>query len=181
MNPQSNFVTAILETRASPRESTEITTAGGMSEKRLSWLALTLLFATASLAVCLVTAWLQFGSIGGALAFLRGDRLIPDAYSKSIGVIHIGKTKSVSFSLTNHGSESMRILGCMASCSCTVPDKLPLSIEPGETHNFSFTILIHKSLEQAKHLHLPVALHTNIAFQPRMDLVIEGELRNEEQ
>ena len=73
----------------------------------------------------------RFGSIGSAVAYLRGDELIPDAYSKSFGVVTRGVDGSVEFHLKNWGDESIKVLRARSACGCVVASDLPVDIMPG--------------------------------------------------
>jgi hypothetical protein len=71
-----------------------------------------------------------FGSTSSALAYLRGHRLIPDAYTKSFGAATTDERPSVNFLLTNWTEQPIKVLGANSSCTCLVTSDLPFVVPP---------------------------------------------------
>jgi len=69
-------------------------------------------------------AYISFGSLRIGLAFLRGEKLLPDAYSKSFGTVEAGKVQDVVFNLKNHSSTPISLIGSSSSCSCVVTGRI---------------------------------------------------------
>jgi hypothetical protein len=57
----------------------------------LSWLATTSLLSGIALAAMFVLATYLFGSVPSAIAFLRGNGLIPDSYTRDFGTVSQGQ------------------------------------------------------------------------------------------
>lgn len=100
----------------------------------MSWLVKTLALVGLGLALLAAVGIHIFGSAASAPAYLRGDGLIPDAYTKSFGTDWEGDRASVAFSLRNYTEEPIRVLGSNSSCTCLVTSGLPVVIPShGET------------------------------------------------
>jgi hypothetical protein len=94
-------------------------------------LGLTLVLTNVALAVLAGLAYSQFGSIGTALAFLKGDRVLLYPRVQSIGSLPQGEPKSVCTIIKNVADREINIVGAKPSCDCVVASKLPLSLRPG--------------------------------------------------
>jgi len=79
---------------------------------------------------------LRFGTIGSAIAALRGETLIVQPASQWIGVVRPGQKVALTYALTNLSSRPTRLLGSRVSCTCTAPDRLPMTLGPRETRVF---------------------------------------------
>jgi hypothetical protein len=96
-----------------------------------SWLATTMILACAACALLLVVGIQLFGSTASTLAYLRGDPLIPDSYTKSFGTASEDERPSVAFRLMNCTKQTITILGSNVSCTCIIPSNTPLAVPPG--------------------------------------------------
>jgi hypothetical protein len=92
------------------------------------WLATTLILAGGGFALVLLVGIGRFGSTSSALAYLRGDRLVPDAYSKSFGTVTKDERPSVDFLLKNWSERPIKVLGVNQSCTCLTTSNLPIVI-----------------------------------------------------
>ncbi len=110
----------------------------------ISWMGLTILTTNVGLAVLMLWSWTAFGSIGSGLGYLRGDRLIPDAYTKTLGVVERGSTPNLNFILTNASSVPMTILGGKSPCTCVLTVNLPMTIPPSKCAPFTIKVLTHR-------------------------------------
>jgi Protein of unknown function (DUF1573) len=90
--------------------------------------AATVVLATLGLGSLALVGTYRFGSLASALAYLRGDRLIPDAYSKAFGVVDKGERPTVEFSIANSMERPVKILGANVSCTCLVTSGLPIVV-----------------------------------------------------
>lgn len=100
----------------------------------------TLVLANLGLAASALLAWIQFGSIASALGYLRGERLVPDAYKKSFGEVQSGQTPHITFYLTNYSNRPISIIGCKVSCDCTWTTSLPMEVLPRITVSFDVDV-----------------------------------------
>lgn len=127
-----------------------------------------------------------FGSIQRAISYhLGGATLLIEPNEKSFGAVSPGDAIDVRFRLVNRGRETVRVLGCRASCLCIVPDDLPFSLSPNESHDLVFSVNNPKPGERGtlkpSNLRFEIALLTNNASQPEVPLIIKGEVRDQVQ
>jgi len=103
--------------------------------KRLatSWAARAAALSTFGLALVASGAVFWFGSLSTAVAYLRGDRIIPDAYTKTFGEVPARERPSIDFLLRNWGKEPIKVLGTNSPCSCLISSGVPVVIRPGES------------------------------------------------
>jgi hypothetical protein len=106
-----------------------ISAEGTQSKRRsLSWMALTVIIANMGLLSTAALGLYSFGSLGSAVAYLSGDRLIADGYTRSVGIVNVGEHHEVSFELRNMSNRDVGILGAQSSCTCLVADQLPVVV-----------------------------------------------------
>lgn len=82
------------------------------------------------LSVCLVSIF-QFGSSSAAVAYLQGERLIPESRTITTGPLEIGSKKTFTFRVRNFARKPVTIVGGHSSCSCVVAGALPTTLPPG--------------------------------------------------
>ncbi len=147
------------------------------TRKGLSWLATACMFFAFTVLGLVVWAFAWCGSIAAAVHFARGDVVLARSYSASCGPILPGQSKTVAFELTNHASVPIRFLGRKTTCSCTVPEPMPFTMQPGESRPFSVEIKINAGAKPEA-LAQPVTLYSNSTGQSKLELLIEGEIVN---
>ena len=105
---------------------------GGASqrERAMSWMATTLVLLNLGLAALLLAGVHGFGSVASAVAYLRGNRLIPDEFAKNIGSATEAGHPSVTFCLTNWTQQPIKVLGAQTSCTCLMASDLPAVVPP---------------------------------------------------
>ncbi len=110
-----------------------------------------LVLAASFLAAAAGVGYYWCGSLTSAIAFLRGDSLIPDAYLKSFGSTLVGSETEVRFRLWNRTGRVIRILGAKTSCTCLVTSELPRDVAPGGRTDLMVTVRAKKpgSLSQS--------------------------------
>lgn len=113
----------------------------GDEGRALSWGRLTLVLINTGLVSLVALAWIVCGSISSGLGYLRGDRLVPDAYSRSFGTVEEGSTILVTFTLRNFTRRAVKILGGRCSCTCVRPVGLPVVIPPSQRVPFYIEVL----------------------------------------
>lgn len=113
----------------------KLRTRGLRPLKRLAkpWAARTTVLSALALALVASGAVFRFGSLSTAVAYLRGDRIIPDAYTKTFGEAAVRERPSIDFLLGNWAKEPIKVLGTNSSCSCLVSSGVPVVIRPGES------------------------------------------------
>ncbi len=98
--------------------------------RAMSWLATTIILINVGFAFVLVLGIQRCGSAASALAYLRGDSLVPDAYSKSFGTVSKDERPSVEFLLRNWSKQPIKVIGVTRSCTCLATSDLPIVIPP---------------------------------------------------
>jgi hypothetical protein len=86
-------------TVAADHEAVGVPSINSARKSVLPWLVITGLGSGVALGALFVLATYLFGSVPSALAFLRGNGIIPDAYVRDFGTVSQGQQVSVTFSL----------------------------------------------------------------------------------
>lgn len=132
----------------------------------------TILLTSLGLAVLNLWAWIEFGSVSSGVAFLRGERLIPDSYTRTIGTVDSSSDQVAIFEFTNHAKGPVTILGARSSCNCVVSDdKLPIRFLHKEKR--LLTIKIHAASIDGEFLER-ITLFTDHPIQREVTLVLKG-------
>lgn len=109
-------------------------------KKAMSWLTVTIILINVGFASLLAVGIYQFGSVASALAYLRGDGLIPDAYAKDFGTVSNEVQHSVEFLLSNYSKQPIKLLGTNSSCTCLTTDDLPVIVPPNGNTTLRVTV-----------------------------------------
>lgn len=136
------------------------------------WLAVTLLLAGLALAGVAQRAVRELGSLAGALAFLNGDRLIPDAYTKSFGTAQAGPSASVVFNLANKSTRPIKIMGSRSSCTCMALDGLPAVVQAGSSLQLKVQV---RPTARQRLVTGVVMLYPDYEGQPYVSLRVSGQ------
>jgi len=88
--------------------------------------------ALAFLALAAVAACF-FGSLDGALAHFRGERIAIRPGIVDIGTGELGERREVEVAIVNYTAAPVRVVGGTSDCSCITTRDLPLTIQPGES------------------------------------------------
>lgn len=95
---------------------------------------------TAVLGLLAGAAFLHFGSVGAALAALRGEEVSVRPALVEAGEGAPGERLQASVELVNWTDRTIRIVGGTSDCSCVATADLPLSIPPGEARSVSVRV-----------------------------------------
>lgn len=144
------------------------------ARKISSWIISVLISANVFAVAALSVALFRFGSVQAAFQYVAGQTLVVDEALKSFGAVDLGQVTDVTFQLKNIGDRDLRIVGSSSSCTCTVPDELPMTIEPGRMKSLRVTVL---SPGTPKKLRLPLTLYTSNPRQKEVELLIVGEIK----
>ena len=136
----------------------------------LVWIALLSSLVLASLAVW---ARVSFGSLGAALAFARGARLLPDEFSKSFGTLEAGEEKTLVFNVSNWCNQPIKILGAHTSCTCISAEARSLVIPPGADRPLQVTV---RSASRLGAVSESVLFYTDYPRQLRLVLSVRGRV-----
>src|SRR5438128_390217 len=85
---------------------------------------------------------LRFGSVGAALAALRGEEVSVRPSLVEAGEGAPGERLQTSVELINRTGRTIRIVGGTSDCSCVATTDLPLSIPPGETRSVTVSVAL---------------------------------------
>ena len=149
------------------------TEATPTKKRTLSWMALTLIITNIGLLFIAAFALYLFGSLGSALAYLSGERLIADAYTRSVGVVSQGEQHAVFFKLTNMSNQAVEILGANSSCTCLAADQLPVVLPPHGVFRLRIRL---RPKSRPGQIAERVTLITDREGQERLDLKISGRV-----
>lgn len=142
--------------------------------RSISWTAMTLIFINIGLGSLVVFALWSFGSVGSALDYLMGNRLIVlNGPSRSFGDTEEGRHPVVVFEIWNASGQKVSVLGSKTRCSCVVAQELPLSIPPGTRRPIGITI---KTESKAGPFEESVSLFTDFPTQPKLELRVVGRV-----
>jgi len=136
--------------------------------------------ACAALALVAVAFWASqgLGAQRAAYALIHSKALSVDSPIRSFGVVSPGESAVVSYRLTNHGSQNIRIVGCQAFCSCVVPKELPFTLRPKESRDFPVVLRSSKNDSgQPVTIDWEITLFTTDPAQVRIPLTLKGEIR----
>ena len=141
--------------------------------RSISTMTCTILLVNLALGILSLFGWIRFGSIASGVAYLRGDRLIPDTYFKSFGSVVKGSSPVVEFKLNNLTRHPITVFGAKFSCACTVPADLPMVLPPGEVT--PLRVQIHTSSKFGVFSEF-IRLYTNIPGSCNYLLKVSGRV-----
>lgn len=73
----------------------------------------------------------QFGTLGNAVAYARGQRVIAEPAVLDFGTATVGSSRERQVVVRNLTAVELRVVGGTVDCACTAIDDLPISIPPG--------------------------------------------------
>jgi len=144
-----------------------------VQKRRLSWMALTLVFTSVGLLFSLTMALSRFGSLGSALAYLEGQRLIADRRSVSFGEVEQGHRPVVTFELMNTSERNISILGAKTLCTCVLVENVPLSLPPKSRRAIQVAV---KTDSRTGPIDETIYLFTDFPKQPKLGLSVRGQI-----
>jgi len=98
------------------------------------WNGLKILLTTgAILGIGLGLGWLRCGSLQGTIAALQGQSVIAEPGSLWVGDVEPGAPLHVNVRLRNLTAKPVRVIGGHSDCGCTMTDRWPLELPPGES------------------------------------------------
>lgn len=148
------------------------TTVRSRAARPWGWLGVALPLTSVVLAGLATWGARQFGSVGGALAFLNGDRLIPDAYAKSFGIGEVGSSPRVVFNLANKSARPIKVVGARSSCTCMALDGLPATVEAGSSLELRVDV---QPADKPRRVAGTVIVYSDCEEQPYVSLSVSGQ------
>lgn len=103
------------------------------NQNTISWIRHSLSIAALVISVLVAWAYLRFGSLTIALGYAGGQRLFVENASQDFGQVGVGQAVSIDFNVINLSKRVITIVGARSSCTCAVPEGLPLRLDPGTT------------------------------------------------
>ncbi len=148
--------------------------AASARSRTMPWMGLTALLVISGLVGLSLWSRVEFGSIESAIGRLRGERLIPDAYSKSIGSVEQGSTPVVAFTLRNFTRRPITIVGGSSTCTCVlIENNFPLTIPASKNAVLKVVLRTNK---RRGGLAESVRLYSDIPDAPMVVLRISGRV-----
>jgi hypothetical protein len=139
----------------------------------MRWIAKTFVFAGAGVVLGLCLSFYYFGSLGSALAYAKGDRLIPDRRVGTFGTVERGRSPVVAFDLTNTSRQRITILGAKTLCTCVLVEDLPLTVPPMTRRSISVAV---DTKARNGPVQEPVYLFTDFPSQAKLELAVRGRV-----
>lgn len=87
-------------------------------------------------------AYLQFGSLGVAASYLRGDRLIVRPAQLTFGEGPRGAKRTPSFTVLNLTGRDVCITGSKQECGCIAVEDFPITVPSGGRHEITVSVSI---------------------------------------
>ena len=97
-----------------------------VQKSSLKWLAAILVMAGVGLACLAALGVYSFGSVGDAVAYMKGQRIF--ARVEVLVSTPTGQERDFDLVVANRGGRTVRILGAQSSCSCLAPAGLPVGL-----------------------------------------------------
>jgi hypothetical protein len=138
------------------------------------WTVILTGFILSVLALCGVG---RFGSVGASIAYLRGERLVAESPSRSIGSVRPGEDARLGFLLRNLSGDPITVLGARSECACVVAEDLPFAVPPSGGREVGVRL---RAPEASGPFTERVALFTDCPGQADVVLCISGVARSDE-
>lgn len=122
----------------------------------------------------------RYGSVGNALAALRGEILVAHPATYRFGPVEPGRKITFEYKITNLSSAPVRLVGSHSSCSCTVPDRLPQTLAPRETRAVRIRFDVPERMPataEGTPIQQEVVIYTSDPSRPQITLALVGEVR----
>ena len=145
--------------------------------RRLGELSKTLALALGLLAVLIILVYWRYGSLHAAQAVWRGEPISVDSAITSLGQVEGGMKIYRVVKLRNHSGKPVRIIGSMSTCTCVVPDELPVTIPANGVHQLQVLVSV-PDISRTKDgvIDQSIRLLTSVPTQPEVPLRITGEV-----
>jgi Protein of unknown function (DUF1573) len=135
---------------------------------QFGYYVMTLMIGAFFLAVVASYSFLAFGSIGHAIAYLRGERLHPITPIVTLGNVQPGHTYEVEFPFVNLTGHPITVVGATSSCGCTSVQKLPVTVPASGRCSLTFKI----TPKAGRFEPVNVELYTDVPGHTRLSLTI---------
>jgi len=146
-----------------------------IEKTRLGWLKGPMIGAMLVLIVAIAFGYMVFGSMGVALAYLRGQSVFVTPKSYDIGVCTDQELKVAKFRIHNLSRSDLVVTGANTNCTCVMPGEYPISIPPGKSREIEFQVRLSKAQPILSQL---VTLYTDSADQHAIPLRITAQVES---
>lgn len=132
----------------------------------------TALTTIAILGIVVAIAIFKLGSASNAIAYWQGHRVVIDGVQKSLGEVTAQSVIAIRYVVHNVTINPLTIQGVETSCTCTVVDDVPCTIQPGSAKLINVRITAPKD----GHFWGALTLFTDDAEIPKLKLGYEGSV-----
>jgi len=139
-----------------------------------SFLIRCVLGATVLIALFCLWGYAEFGSLAGAAAYLRGERLMITPAVFDLGELREGEKRELFLEATNLGSAPARIVGSSSNCSCIVPEELPMTVPAGTSRKIK-VLVTGAFVDGTAVFSQDVVFFTDVHAQPICRITIIGK------
>lgn len=144
---------------------------------RLKELSTTLVLALGLLTSLTIFAYWHYGSLHTAVVVWKGEPIMVDSAITSLGKVESGMKLYRVVNLRNHSGKPVRIIGSMGTCTCLVPDELPITIPARGTHRLQVLVTVPPiSRTKGGVIDQSITLLTSVPTQPELPLRVTGEV-----
>jgi Protein of unknown function (DUF1573) len=141
----------------------------------MSWLAVILLMTGIGVGGLVLWSQYEFGSIAGSISYLRGARLIPEAYSITFETDNLDKLTVVTFNVKNYSYRPITVFGARVSCICMSTPGLPVVVPPGESRTLEVNA---RAASGSGDVLGKVTFYTNDTGFRELPVVVRGRVRS---
>jgi hypothetical protein len=142
---------------------------------RRSMLLTSLLTFNITIACFIGYSIMRFGTATGLLDYIKGDRLFIAQYPDKVSPPTSNDGSAVTFRLTNHGYQPIRIRGCRVSCSATLHDDTPFSIQPSKSKDLRIVLNPEKENPSQSYV-ASITIFTDMPSQAKISLNVTTSL-----
>jgi hypothetical protein len=147
-----------------------------MAIRRSRDLLITAGFVGALAVTLLAFSWWRYGSINSARLVWKGRPISVDSPVQSLGNVPGGAQHRRVFSLKNHSTRPLRLVGSTTTCSCVVPEELPITINPHSVRQLQVLVHVPEVKGTERQFEQEVTLFTDVVTQPKLILRVTGEV-----
>jgi hypothetical protein len=138
--------------------------------QRIHFIAQVFICSAVSISLLCLGGTVWYGSIGSALAVMKGKPLLVEPWAHNINTRGL-KVIPVVFELHNPSHTAISVVGSKSSCDCVGTNELPIQLGPGERTSLQFIVHIEQT---ASEYHGSITLYTDVPTQPELRLAIRA-------
>jgi hypothetical protein len=125
------------------------------------------------LLACSAAAYQQFGSVGKAADYIRGQRIFIEPAVLDLGTVPGETSHGAVLVVENLSSGVVRLVGSKSACSCVTISDLPRDVSPGKSVELPITIRTGQSDPvEPTEMRVSLVVFTDYPKQPRLPGVV---------